>query len=77
MRRTLELPKSPEDITRYCEIAKWEEIKKWQSEYYRKEGASSRRRHDVLYSEPFMIMDVPDHDSVNVNKEELESLLKV
>lgn len=78
IRTTFELPKNVEDVKRYNDISIYERPEpSWQSEYYKKEGASSRTRHDALFRDAFAIQKSKEDESVDTEKEELQSLLKV
>jgi hypothetical protein len=54
-----------------------EEPRAWQSNYYKKEGASARQRQESLYSEAFTVPIQDQMMSRNQDAENLESLIKV
>jgi hypothetical protein len=78
VRNTVILPSNLDDFSRCYEIIEPDDSKpSWQSEYFRKESSSSRRRHDALYCDPFT---VPVNQTVkppSAVTDRLESLIKV
>jgi hypothetical protein len=78
VRNTTVLPSSLDDLNRCYEVIETDDSKtSWQSEYFRKESSSARRRHDALYCDPFM---VPLNQSIKPSSavtDRLESLIKV
>jgi hypothetical protein len=75
----LELPKHLADLVRYYDIEDIEPRAHWRSDYDRKEGASSARRHDALYRDTFTFPDcqTDEYMATDQNGERMESLIKV
>jgi hypothetical protein len=78
-KKSLELPKNLTDLFQYYDIVDLESRVNWRTEYERKEGSSSSRRQDALYSETFMFPECRNADDFakDENAERLESLIKV
>jgi len=79
-RKCERLPKNIGDFKRLFEVGPPQESKtSWHSEYYRKDGPSTRRRYDALYSEPFItpLSTASNVPAVNQALDRVESLLKV
>jgi hypothetical protein len=72
----VELPSNIEDLFQYYDIQDAEIKVPWRSIYRKKEGSSSRRRHDSLYSETFTIQP-SDKPIENKKDDKLLSLIKV
>lgn len=76
-----QLPKSRLSLNRYYVVENIPTAKStWQTDYNRKEGSSSRRRNDALFSETRIFPAYPGNDSRgsgDENAENLESLIKV
>ena len=78
VRNTTVLPSNLDDLNRRYEIIEPDDSKpSWQSEYFRKESSSARRRHDALYCDPFMVQVNQPSKPPSPVTDRLESLIKV
>jgi hypothetical protein len=73
-----QLPLNIEDVERFYNIqARDEPQLPWHTDYYKKDGSSSKRRLDALYSEAFVTPMYPKDSSPGPTLEKVESLVKV
>ena len=74
----VELPENLEDLFRYYDAEDADKTKMpWQTTYRRKEGASSKRRHDALFSETFIYQPSDNKSNDDKGLDGLLSLIKV
>jgi hypothetical protein len=74
------LPNDLTDLSQFYDVIEVEDPKpSWQSEYFRKESSSARRRHDALYSEAFTFSakEDPPPNPEDIKEERIQSLIKV
>jgi hypothetical protein len=78
VRSTAALPNNLDHLNSCYEVIEADDSKpSWQSEYFKKESSSARRRHDAVYCDPFMVpVNQPDK-APSADTDRLESLIKV